>query len=139
MTPSLRRAHGVVWLLLAIALPVIFVAALLAYRSPLEQEPIGRLSPAPLPVLIRSAMTDSLDVTLRQGIQGAGQQVEIRVKRSFAVPSAVVRIRERGAWRAIGLLDAPGVYRFPVTTVGNPVRIEIVDNVHGRLLRTIQL
>lgn len=38
MTPTLRKRHRLVWLLLAIALPVLFVLALLSIPQPVMQD-----------------------------------------------------------------------------------------------------
>lgn len=82
MTPPLRRAHRTIWLLLAVALPVGFTAALRATKPPLLQEPIARQPPAPLPVLGRSVATNSIVVHRRQAGHGADKQLEMVVKRS---------------------------------------------------------
>jgi len=70
MTPTLRRAHRTIWLVLALALPVGLVAALLAYRSPQQQEPVRPPLPGALPVLVRPARTDRLVLSLRQSADG---------------------------------------------------------------------
>lgn len=138
MTPPLRRTHRTIWLLLAIALPVGFVAALRINQAPLLQEPIVQPLPAPLPVLIRSVTTGSVIMNLRRTGQGVERQIELLVKRPFHRPSAVVRVRQNGNWRAVGLLNAPGVYRFALPTTDNHPQVEIMDDVHGRTIWTIE-
>lgn len=138
MTPSLRRAHRMIWLLLVVMLPLGFVAALLAYQSPQQQEPITLSPPAPLPVLLRSVASDSVVVHLRRAAQGGALQLDIALEQPFEVPSAVVRVRQAGAWRAVGLLDAPGTYRFPLPTTDSHPRVEIVDDLHRRTLLTVE-
>ncbi|RIV24012.1 hypothetical protein DYU11_13695 [Fibrisoma montanum] len=78
MTPTLRRAHRTIWLVLA--LPVGLVAALLAYRSPQQQEPVRPPLPGALPVLVRPARTDRLVLSLRQLADGTERQIGIRVR-----------------------------------------------------------
>lgn len=136
-TPALRRAHRMIWLLLAVLLPVGFIAALLAYQSPLYQEPIAQLLPVPLPVLVRSVASDSVVINLRRAAQGGERQLEIVLKQPFGVPSAVVRVRQTGNWRAVGLLNAPGTYRFPMPNTDVHPRVEIVDDLHGRTILTV--
>lgn len=138
MTPSLRRAHRIIWLLLAVILPVGFIAGLLAYQSPLYQEPVDQLPPAPLPILVHSVASDSVAVSLRRSVGGGEQQLDVVLKQPFAVPSAVVRVRQNGNWRAVGLLNAPSTYRFRVPGMDNPAQVEIRDELHQKTLRTIQ-
>lgn len=137
MTPPLRRAHRIIWLLLAIALPVGFVAALRAVRPPLSQEPIARQPPAPLPVLVRSVATDSIIVNLRRAIQGTEQQIEIIVNEPVEV-SATVEVQQQDNWRAVGLLNAPGTYRFGLPATKSRPTVRFVDNLHRLTLRTVQ-
>lgn len=139
MTHTLRRAHRMIWLLLAVLLPVGFVVALLSYQPPLNQEPIAQQQPALLPILVRSVVSDSIVVNLRRAVQGSERQLEIILKRPFVVPSAVVRVRQAGAWRAVGLLDAPGTYRFPLPTTDGHPRVGIVDDLQGRTILTVDL
>lgn len=139
MTPPLRRAHRIIWLLLAVMLPLGFVAALLAYRSPLQQEPVIQPQAAPLPIILRSVSTDNLVINLRRSAQGAEQQLEITLKPPFEVPSAVVGIRQNGNWQTVGLLNAPGIYRFPVHLTDAHLQVRIVDNLRRKTLQTLAL
>ena len=125
--------------MLAVLLPAWLIAALLAYQPPLYQKPIAQPSPAPLPVLVRSVVSGSIVVNLRRAVQGGEQQLEIRLIRPFEVPSAVVRVQQTGNWRAVGLLNAPGTYRFSLPTTAIHPRIGIVDDLHGRTILTVDL
>lgn len=136
MTPSLRRAHRTIWLLLAVGLPIGFVAALSAVKPPLMQSPIDQLPPAPLPIRRQSTTTDSLTVTLLQDAPGTQQQIEIVVNQPAEVVTTV-EVQEVGNWRALGLLNAPGVYRFALANAHPTIRL--IDALHHRTLHTFQL
>ncbi len=138
MTPTLRRSHRIIWLALAVALPVGFSAAFRMNREPLTLEPIGPDVPAPLPVLVKSVNTPELTATLRRGATTADSQLEVVVKTALEVPSAVVRVRQVTGWRAIGLLSAPGLYRYPLPGADAHPTIDVVDDIHPRTLHTIQ-
>lgn len=139
MTPPLRRAHRFIWLLLAVALPVGFLATRLTRQSPLLQAPILPPQSTAMPVLLRTVDADSLVLNLRQSVQGTERQLEILLKQPFETPSAVVCIRQEGSRRAVGLLNAPGLYRFSLPTGTNRPLVEIVDEVHDRTVKTVQL
>ena len=138
MTPTLRRSHRFIWLTLAIVLPVGFVMALRMTAQPLTREPIGPNVPAALPVLVRSVSNSDLTVTLRKAGQTPDLQLEILVKTALETPSAVVRVRQPDGWRAVGLLSAPGLYRFALPGTETRPEIDVCDDIHGRTLYTFQ-
>ena len=65
-------------------------------------------------------------------------QLEVLVKTAFEVPSAVVRVRQSTGWRAVGLLSAPGVYRFALPGTEAHPEIDVWDDIYGRTLYTFQ-
>ena len=135
MTPNLRSVHRLLWLGLAVALPAGFVAALRLDKTLPAQEPIGIPLAAPLPVLVHSADTPDFLVNLRR--DGNAGQLEILVKKSLAVPSAVVRVGYGERKSAVGSLNVPGLYRFVLPdTAAHPV-IYITDEIHPVSLQTI--
>lgn len=42
MVPTLRKKHRIIWLILAVLLPVLFVAAVLVIPQPVYQEELPR-------------------------------------------------------------------------------------------------
>ena len=138
MTPKLRRSHQIIWLMLAVALPVGFGTALLQREQPLTQEPVGQRLPAPLPNQLRLVDDPAMTLTLRQATDST-TQLEFRVKKALDVPSAVVRVQHQGGWQAVGLLNAPGLYRFALPGFSIHPHIEIIDSFHSHTLYTFQL
>ena len=136
MTPTLRSVHRLLWLGLAVALPAGFVAALRLDQTIPVQEPIRLPLAAPLPVLVHSADTPDFLVNLRR--DGSTGQLEILVKKSLAVPSAVVRVGYRGRKSAVGTLNVPGLYRFALPDTATHPFIYITDEIHPANLQTIQ-
>lgn len=136
MTPTLRRSHRFLWLALALVLPVGFIMALRQTGQPLAQEPIGPTAPVALPILVRSVSNPDLTLTLRKAVRTPDQQLEILVKTALETPSAVVRVRQAGGWRAVGLLSAPDVYRFAMPGTETHPEIDVWDDIHGRTLYT---
>jgi hypothetical protein len=137
MPPPLRQAHRVIWLCLAFVLPLAFVAALRQNDSLPVQEPLGAPLAAPLPVLVRSSDTPDFLVNLRRDSTAA--QLEILVKKSLAVPSAVVRVSANGRRSALGILNVPGLYRFALPDTAAHPTIYITDEIHHANLQLIQL
>lgn len=138
MNPTLRRSHRIIWLALAVALPVGFGAALRMNREPLTLEPIGPNVPVSLPVLVKSVNTPPLTATLRRAANTADLQLEIVVKTALEVPSAVVRVRQATGWQAVGLLSAPGLYRYPLPGAEAHPTVDVFDDIHPRTLHTFQ-
>jgi hypothetical protein len=139
MTPRLRQTHQTIWLLLAVALPIGFGAALFQREQPLTQEPISQSLPAPLPVQLRSVGARAMVLTLRQTADSSAMQLDISVKTALEFPSAVVRVQYRNGWRAVGLVNAPGLYRFAMPGADSHPKIEVVDDIHQHTLYTFQL
>jgi len=128
-----------IWLLLAVALPLGFVALLFQARDPLLQDPPDQPPVPALPVILDSATTPDMVLTLRQSAQPTDGQLTIQLNRPLTVPSAVVCVQQRGRWQAIGLLNAPGLYRFRVRVTDRHPQLLIVDNLHRKTLQTITL
>ena len=138
MTPPLRRSHRIIWLVLAVALPAGFGAAIRMNKEPLTLEPVGPAIPAALPVVVQSVRTPGLIATLRRADQTPDFQLDIIINTALEIPSAVVRVRQPTGWRAVGLLDAPGLYRFPLPAVAAHPTVEVFDDVHQRTIHTFQ-
>ncbi|GAB2584032.1 hypothetical protein [Spirosoma areae] len=137
MTPTLRRSHRIMWLGLAILLPIGFVAALrLNTIPPVQVQPIGLPLAASLPVLIKSINNPGLQVNLRRDRKSAERQLEIIVRQPLEVPSVVVRVGDAGG-QAIGQLDVAGVYRFSLPDSSAYPTITLTDEVHHSTLQTI--
>ncbi|ADB38543.1 hypothetical protein [Spirosoma linguale] len=139
MTPTLRRTHQAIWFSLAIVLPLVFVAVLYLTPQPLRQEPIYAPLPSALPILVRSVNSPALTVSLRTSPDARSSQLEIRVKTALETPSAVVRVRQKNTWQPVGLLNAPGLYRFPLTVSDSHPQLDLWDDIHRHRLQTINL
>ncbi|NIJ52270.1 hypothetical protein [Dyadobacter arcticus] len=138
MTPTLRQTHRVAWLLLAIILPMGFVAALqLKPDSIVWEQPISLPLAAPLPVLVKSVENTGLQANLRREGQSTDRQLEIIVRQSLEVPSVVVRVVSRTNELAIGTLDVAGVYHFMLPDSTDHPTIILVDEVNHVVLQTI--
>lgn len=139
MTPTLRRTHQVIWFALAIALPVGYCSVLYLTPQPFSQEPVYAPLPDALPILVKSVTSPALTVSLRKSPDATRTQLEIRVKTALETPSAVVRVRQKNNWQTVGLLNAPGLYRFALTVSNSRPQLELWDNIHRHTLQTIQL
>ena len=138
MTPNLRRSHRIMWLGLAILLPIGFVAALrLNTIPPVQEQPIGLPIVASLPILIKSVEKPGLQVNLRRNGQSRARQLEIVVRQPLEVPSGVVRVGSGANGRAIGTVDVAGTYRFALPDSSAHPTIKLVDEVHHTTLHTI--
>lgn len=139
MTPLLRRTHRTIWLALAVVLPFGFGIALHVAEQPPTQEPASLPLPAAIPTVVHTVDTPALTVTLRQATQPTDFQLDVFVKIALEVPSAVVRIQRQSGWRSVGLLNAPGLYRFDLPGTDAHPRIDLFDDIHQRTLYTVQL
>ena len=138
MTPTLRRSHRILWIVLAIALPTGFITAL-NLTAPAELgEPFGPDIPVALPTLVSAVSNPALTITLRKATETPALQLEVQLKTALEVPSAVVRVRQPTGWQAVGLLSAPRLYRFALPGTNTHPEIDVWDDIHGRTLYTFQ-
>ncbi len=80
-----------------------------------------------------------MTLTLWQAADSSAFQLEVQVKTALEVPSAVVRVRQQGEWQVVGLLSAPGLYRFALPGTNSHPQVEILDDLHQHTLYTFQL
>ncbi|QHV99779.1 hypothetical protein [Spirosoma endbachense] len=138
MNVKLRRTHRIMWFLLAIGLPIGFVAALQLNRIPPIQEQLisQPLAPA-LPILIKAVDKPGISVNLRREAQSSMRQLELVVRQPLEVPSIVVRVGTGANPLAVGTLEVSGVYRFPLPDSSSHPAITLVDEIHHTTLQTI--
>lgn len=137
MTPPLRRSHRMIWLALVVVLPVGFGAALYQREKPLRQEPVAPAPAAVLPVSVKSVNVPGLTLTLRRASDSTIYQLEVAVTTALEVPSALVRVKLASGWQAVGLIIAPGRYRFALPGANPHPQIEVVDDLHHHTLHSI--
>ena len=85
-------------------------------------------------MLVNEANSPDFSVRLRRGERQ--QQVEVLVKRSLEVPSAVLRFGNGLSGKALGLVSVAGVYRFALPdTLAHPT-LTLTDDRHQTILFT---
>ncbi|MEM7101865.1 MAG: hypothetical protein AAF502_01965 [Bacteroidota bacterium] len=117
MIRSLQSTHRVIWLILAIALPVGFVLALMSKPVIPLDEPVLRSSNDAFSQVLKNASTNEFDVNLRGGDDGVPKQLEVIIKKPLTSPSVVVYANFDGNPDIekdvlIGNLGPQGTYRF---------------------------
>lgn len=108
MIRTQRRAHLVIWMVIATSLPILMVLAIV-YRPEPAIMPIHDRVKA-VGEIIEETESGDLKANLR-GIGGKVGQLEIQVKVPLQAPTAVVYSLDG---RFIGQIGSKGVYRFDI-------------------------
>ncbi|MEO6037233.1 MAG: hypothetical protein ABIQ93_02390 [Saprospiraceae bacterium] len=140
MTPTLRKIHRYTWFLLAILLPIGWLASIWVLPAGVWQTPIRSGQPEPLPRLMQSKQSGDFVINLRQDSIGASRQIEIFIKKPQTNPNTTVIVETEGQAWPLGLLGSRGVQRFALDslTAQSPAfNLRLEDRIQHRILRTI--
>ena len=118
MIRPLRKRHLLTWILLAILLPIGFIAAF--WTIPKEQSISQELqfgAPEAFSTLLQANETDDLKVQLRENPANQLKQVEIEVKQPLGRTSALVylansNIQKTEEGQLLNQLGSVGMYRI---------------------------
>lgn len=142
MTPVLRKIHGVVWLCLAILLPLGWLAAIFAIPAPVYQQPIRPDQPQALPVLMETHSSGDFVFNCRRDDSGTRHQLEIFIKKPQNNPGTQVfeQVASNTPDRLLGTIQTRGIYRFDLTAIPDSGSLIIIlkDPVQNRILRTVK-
>ena len=138
MTSKLRKAHRYIWFLLAILLPIGWLAAIWAIPGEVWQTPVRPEQPAALPALLQSKESGDFVINLRQDSTSERRQIEIFIKKPLANPNTTITIE--GQEKTLGLLGTRGVWRFDLDSLSaknKPLKLRFEDKIQSRVLRTV--
>lgn len=123
MIRPLRKYHFFIWRLLAIALPVAFVAAFIV-RPPLpDVEPIA---------------TDTF-YTERKILSDSASMIVITVNKPLTVPSCIIYHVTPKKEILLGKLDHQGTYKFVIDSPERDVTLKLFDPIHQKVITYINL
>lgn len=124
MIKPLRKYHFFTWRILAVLLPVMFVAAiLLRPNSFVNYQP----------------MEDDFSFSLKK-LTDSTAQVSINVKNALKVPSCLIYASLSSKDILLGKIDHHGLYNFEVKTqVAKAISIRLYDAIHKREIAHVQL
>lgn len=143
MTPILRKIHRYIWFLLAVLLPIGWLAAIWAIPGEVWQTPVRLEQPAALPVILQSKESGDFVINLLQDSTGKQRQIEIFIKKPLSNPNTTVTVEGGGSkveGEILGLLGTRGVWRFDLdslTAKNQPFKLRFEDKIQSRTLRTI--
>lgn len=146
MTPSLRKAHRYTWFLLAVLLPLGWLAAIWATPEQVWQTPVRTGMPEQLPVLLQSRETGDFVVNLRQDTAARHRQIEVFITKPLTDPNMAIVFRPEDEVRdqkesLLGLLGSRGVWRFELDSlqsVQQKFTLQLEDKIQDRTLRNIR-
>lgn len=142
MTPLLRKVHRYTWFLLVLLLPLGWFAAIWVIPDDVFQTPAGPAQPDALPLVLQSREAGDFVINVRSDSSDSKRQIEILIKKPLGNPNTTVTVQTKGSAEAptLGLLGTRGIRRFnldSLTSHARPLRLQFVDHLQGRTLRTI--
>jgi hypothetical protein len=140
MTPQLRRLHRYTWYVLAVALPLGWIAAIRAIPPPVWQTPVRPAPPAAWPVVVASRTAGPYLINLRAPQRGPARQVEITITRPQTSAGTLVYLARPGEEALLGALQTRGVYRFALDSAAasqGAFGLRFVDPIKKQLLREV--
>ncbi|MBA4054891.1 MAG: hypothetical protein C0490_09280 [Marivirga sp.] len=123
MIRPLRKYHFVIWRFLALVLPLVFIAAIIARPSLPYAVPISR---------------DAFHAELKP-LNDSTLMVLIIVNRALTVPSCLVFNVTQTDELLLGKLDHQGTYEFFIKTPEKDVTLKLVDAIHHQVITSIIL
>lgn len=144
MVPSLRILHRRIWLILAIVLPLIFVAALMAIERPRTNAGADGASAKALTQVNSSGQSELLGVVIRSEAGAAiYQQIEIRVKKAQAAPESLLYLDANNSAYLIGRLTTRGIHRYDISSLKlsntTKVSVRLLDPIKKRDIHIVHL
>lgn len=137
MTPALRKIHRYTWFLLALLLPIGWLAAIWAIPGEVWQTPVRPGQPAPLPIVAQSRASGDFVINLRQDSSGTRRQIEIFIKKPLTNPNTTIAVDGE---TVLGFIGTRGIWRFGLDSLSarnTPLKLRFEDKIRGRTLRTI--
>ncbi|MEM8907369.1 MAG: hypothetical protein AAGD05_05935 [Bacteroidota bacterium] len=143
MTPTLRKRHYLIWLLLIVLLPGLLIATALLRPQEFDQKNLPAAIPKALPTLLQSKEVDGLQANWRSHPDGT-QQIEMLLSAPLRYPAATVFLGSQATFlpsqaQVLGQLGSGPVYRFNFTLpqVGNPAwHVHIYDPIKTQVIAT---
>lgn len=145
MTLNLRKIHRYSWFLLAVLLPIGWLASVWAIPDTVYQNPIRASQPEPLPLLTQSRQSGDFLFNLRQDSLVQRSQIEIIISKPLENPNTTVLIglgdpATSHAETLLGLIGNRGVWRFELdsaVTKSSTFYLSLEDRIQGVHLRTV--
>lgn len=118
MVPTLRVWHRRIWLTLAIALPLMFIAAVMAIEYPRTDTLAGAIETPALPLIKGKGQSELMDVVFRTTpVDTVSQQLEIRLKKALAAPESLIYLDDSHSSFLIGRLTTRGLHRYDISGI----------------------
>lgn len=136
MTSALRKIHRNSWFVLAVLLPLAWIAAIRAIPGEFFQQPVRAAQADPLPLTLASRQSGDFVVSLRTDSSGLRNQIEIIITQPLTNPNTTVTVNGKSEI----ILGTRGIRRFEpdsATARNRPLTLRFEDKIQGRLLRTV--
>ncbi|MEI6411961.1 MAG: hypothetical protein WCR52_21395 [Bacteroidota bacterium] len=145
MTLKLRKIHRYSWFLLAVLLPLGWLAAIRAIPDAVYQNPVRASQPEPLPIVTQSKQSGDFLFNLRQDSLARRNQIEIIISKPLENPNTTVLVglddpATVHTETLLGLIGNRGVWRFELDSVvakSNTFSLIMEDRIKGVPLRTV--
>lgn len=131
--------------MMAVALPVFFIAAVMALPAERLATEVPNYQPKPLPMVVKTAASELFAARLRQDGATGEHQLEIELLRPLTAAAALVYLTKSKAQLPtegvlLGTLASQNVYRFKI---GNEVTelpyVLLFDPIKNKSIQTLQL
>lgn len=123
MIKPLRKYHFFIWRLLALALPVAFVAAFIVRPHLHEVESIAK---------------DSFYID-RKTLSDSTSMIVITVNKPLTVPSCLVFHVTKTKEILLGKLSHQGKYEFIIESTEKDMTLKLVDAIHQKVITSVNL
>ncbi len=142
MTPTLRKYHRRIWLVLAVLLPLLFVAAVVAIPDKRPDIVFDRQQAAALPHVLEEFETENFIVRIRSNPSKVALQLEIEIKQPLTTASALVYLVNNTKEKPtdgilLGNLGPYGTHRFYLGNAPHKC-ILLFDAIKNRPIQTIK-
>lgn len=122
MTSGLRKTHKIIWLLLALIVPVLIISSVMDYKELFLTDAdlvVGSMYANQQTILENENLTINFDK------QSGKNRLELILKRPLKNPSAVVfaTTADNPKGRYLGSLDKKGIYNFNLQKMDKGIRI----------------
>ncbi|MBL7791986.1 MAG: hypothetical protein JNK77_06675 [Saprospiraceae bacterium] len=146
MTPSLRKYHRLVWRLLSAAIPVVFIAAVVALPQIVKVRQPLSYQAAALPKVWKTASNDSFIARWRNGGPDGEQQLEVEVIKPLVTPATLVYLSEKPGslpeqGTLVGKLIMTGMHRFRLgkASTDHAYTLLFFDPIKSKVIDTLSL
>lgn len=139
MTPSLRNAHRRIWFVLAILMPVIFIAAVYAIPKT-QSDTSSRDYVDVLPVVHHSGHSDQFSVKVRSNEANTSQQLEVMMNTPLTAPECLVYLKcAENEKILVGKLGSKGNYHFDLgnTAIAKQCQVEFFNPFDNSIVEMI--